>query len=338
MEQSKLTELIERSRTGDPEAQAALIETAQRRVYYHCKKMLRHEQDAEDATQDVLMAILTKLDTLREPAAFWGWVNTLTANRCRHLLTAPHKEWQIPEDDEGSSMLDDLAELDAARIPAEALEDAETRRMVTALVDALPADQRMSCSEPDGAGYVTYTLSCETEFHFSLAFPDVREGGTFGYNSSYKLPDFCDAWSGMLLDAGYTNEGVDFLESAYLLEHNGKQFPVWVTNSVEKGEWGKDGPEGYRDVYHLSRTNLDVLTARVPADYDGLLLSYDGVTPRSSDWDPFAEEEEPEERELHFWNDENDSRENTVFIRITPELLAEFAAPETPEAEAAESA
>lgn len=105
--------------------------------------MLKNEQDAQDATQDVLIAMLTGIDKLREPAAFWGWVNGITANRCRHLLSAPHKEWQIPEDGEGNSMLDSLEDLDEQYIPDKALDNEETRRMILGLVDDLPPEQRM---------------------------------------------------------------------------------------------------------------------------------------------------------------------------------------------------
>lgn len=38
MEQRQLEDLICRSRAGDPKAQEALVEAAQNRVYYHCKK------------------------------------------------------------------------------------------------------------------------------------------------------------------------------------------------------------------------------------------------------------------------------------------------------------
>lgn len=144
MEQEKLLTLIQRSREGDPEAQEGLIRGTQQKIYYHCIKMLKNEQDAQDATQDVLIAMITSLDKLREPAAFWGWVNGITANRCKHLLSAPHKEWQIPEDDEGISMLDSLEDLDEQYIPDKALDNEETRRMILGLVDDLPPEQRMS--------------------------------------------------------------------------------------------------------------------------------------------------------------------------------------------------
>lgn len=53
----------------------------------------------------MLITMLTSLEKLREPAAFWGWVNSITANRCKNLLTREPKEWHIPEDEEGSSTL-----------------------------------------------------------------------------------------------------------------------------------------------------------------------------------------------------------------------------------------
>lgn len=102
------------------------------------KRMLR------DATQDVLIVMITSLDKLKEPAAFWGWVNGITANRCRHLLSSHHKEWQIPEDEEGNSMLDSMENLDEQLVPEKALDNEETRRMILGLVDDLPPEQRMS--------------------------------------------------------------------------------------------------------------------------------------------------------------------------------------------------
>ena len=143
MEQEKLKELIQKSIQGDRAAQEALVLAVQNKVYYHCKKMLKKEEDAQDATQDVLIAMLTGLDKLREPAAFWGWVNGITANRCRHLLSAPHKEWQIPEDEEGGSLLDSVENLDETLVPETALDNEETRRMILDLVDDLPPEQRM---------------------------------------------------------------------------------------------------------------------------------------------------------------------------------------------------
>lgn len=39
-----------------------------------------------------MITMLTSLEKLREPAAFWGWLNSITANRCRNLLTRGPQE------------------------------------------------------------------------------------------------------------------------------------------------------------------------------------------------------------------------------------------------------
>ena len=52
MEQTEWIDLVERSRRGDPEARDALVRAAQNRIYYHCKKMLKHEEDAQDAADE----------------------------------------------------------------------------------------------------------------------------------------------------------------------------------------------------------------------------------------------------------------------------------------------
>ena len=144
MEQAQLLTLIEKCRQGDQAAQEKLVVETQNKVYYHCKKFLKNEEDAQDATQDVLITMLTSLDNLRQPAAFWGWLNGITANRCKHLLTQGTREWQIPEDEEGNSMLDSIETLDDQTIPDQALDTAETQRLVLEIIDGLPAEQRMT--------------------------------------------------------------------------------------------------------------------------------------------------------------------------------------------------
>ena len=144
MTQTELTALIRNARTGDGQAQEILIQEIQDRVYYHCRKMIKNESDAQDAAQDVLITVLTSLDKLREPAAFYGWVNGITANRCKHMLTQGVREWQIPEDEDGGSMLDDLEDLDQQAVPDAVLENKETQRLMMEIIDALPPVQRMS--------------------------------------------------------------------------------------------------------------------------------------------------------------------------------------------------
>ena len=87
MAMPSMTPVIRRCLAGDQQAQEALVLAAQNRVFYHCKKMLKHEEDALDATQEVLISMLTKLDKLQDPEAFWGWLSAMTANHCRNILS-----------------------------------------------------------------------------------------------------------------------------------------------------------------------------------------------------------------------------------------------------------
>ena len=72
MEKANIIPVIQRCLAGDPQAQEELVAAAQNRVYYHCKKMLRNEEDALDASQEILISMYTKLHTLQDPGAFWG--------------------------------------------------------------------------------------------------------------------------------------------------------------------------------------------------------------------------------------------------------------------------
>lgn len=144
MEQHDLINLIEKCRAGDPDAQEKLVIETQNKVYYHCKKFLKNEEDAQDAAQDVLIAMITSLDKLREPAAFWGWVSSITARRCKYLLSRGTREWQIPEDEEGNSMLDSIETLDEQTVPDKALDNDETQRLIMKIIDDLPPEQRMT--------------------------------------------------------------------------------------------------------------------------------------------------------------------------------------------------
>ena len=143
MEKAEVLALIPRCLAGEEEARTALVLAVQNRIFYHCKKMLRNEDDALDATQEILIAMLTKLDKLKEPAAFWGWLSAMTANYCRNVLRRGGREVQIPEDEEGNSLLDTFETLDAQTVPDKAMDSAESRQMIMELIDNLPEAQRL---------------------------------------------------------------------------------------------------------------------------------------------------------------------------------------------------
>ena len=143
MEQEKLIALVKKAQCGDSAAMERLLTHAHTAVSYQCRKFMNTPEDAEDMTQEVLLVIYQKLDTLEDPAAFNGWVKRIAATRCMNAVSRNHVELQFAEDEDGNSFLDTIEELDKQKIPDAAMDDAETARMVVELIDALPEAQRI---------------------------------------------------------------------------------------------------------------------------------------------------------------------------------------------------
>ncbi len=134
---------VKQAQNGSAEAMNRIIEDVQDMVYYNCLKMLRDEQAAQDATQDILITVYQKVGTLSEPQSYIGWVKRITANHCKNRLSKANKEFLLPENEEGEDPFANFEDTDEQRIPDKALDNEETRRMIVELIDKLPDEQRM---------------------------------------------------------------------------------------------------------------------------------------------------------------------------------------------------
>ena len=71
------------AREGDRAALATIVRVAEGPVFNLALRMLANRADAEDATQEILIRIVTNLSSLREVGAAGGWAMRIA---CRHLL------------------------------------------------------------------------------------------------------------------------------------------------------------------------------------------------------------------------------------------------------------
>jgi RNA polymerase sigma factor (sigma-70 family) len=71
---------VERAVAGDRAALEAVVRGIQDRVYGLALRMLWHPDDAEDATQEILIRIVTHLGSFRGESAFMTWVYRVAAN------------------------------------------------------------------------------------------------------------------------------------------------------------------------------------------------------------------------------------------------------------------
>lgn len=76
--------LVKKAKRGDKKALETLIETIQDRIYNLAIRMVGHPADAEDATQEILVKIVTHLGNFRQESAFITWIYRIAS---RHLLT-----------------------------------------------------------------------------------------------------------------------------------------------------------------------------------------------------------------------------------------------------------
>src|SRR5947199_9066311 len=66
--------LVRRAQAGDREAFGTLVEQFQRTVHAICLRRLSNPSEALEMTQEVFLHVLVRLDQLREPERFAGWL------------------------------------------------------------------------------------------------------------------------------------------------------------------------------------------------------------------------------------------------------------------------
>ncbi|MGH3413965.1 MAG: RNA polymerase sigma factor [Marmoricola sp.] len=79
----RLEELVVQARGGDPAALEELLTRIRPMVVGRCRKFLPFNDDADEAAQDALLAIATKLDQFSGRGSFRGWAVAVASNSAR---------------------------------------------------------------------------------------------------------------------------------------------------------------------------------------------------------------------------------------------------------------
>jgi RNA polymerase sigma-70 factor (ECF subfamily) len=79
--------LVERAQAGDRAAYGQLVERFQPAVYAVALARLRNPAEAQELAQEVFIHAMTKLDQLREPRCFAGWLRQITVRLAINRLT-----------------------------------------------------------------------------------------------------------------------------------------------------------------------------------------------------------------------------------------------------------
>ena len=128
--------LVRAARAGDESAFARLYDRYARIV--HALLLARvHRQDVEDLVQDVFLTAWKRLDDLRDPAAFGGWIAMIARHRATDMHRRAPDLVELPPDLPSSAAVAAEAEAHAALAAIRAMPEAYRETLMLRLVGGL---------------------------------------------------------------------------------------------------------------------------------------------------------------------------------------------------------
>ena len=141
MEKEKLVSLVTAAQNGDNDAMNELFNAFYNDFYYFALKTVKDDELALDITQEAFVEIINTLGNLKEPAAFVTWAKQITYHQCTRYFKKK-KDVLVDEDEDGNTIFDTLKEDKAEFIPDEALDKADFKKTILAILDELSEEQR----------------------------------------------------------------------------------------------------------------------------------------------------------------------------------------------------
>ena len=154
---------VERAKAGDVDAVEAVVAALQHDIFRLALRMTAHHEDAEDVTQEVLIKVITRLDSFRGESSIRTWAYRIAV---RHILDRKRSRVEalsLTFDRFGADVLDGLAaDPDPDPVMVEEVKRGCTLAMLTCLdrehriafvladVFDLPAEEAASLCEVSG--------------------------------------------------------------------------------------------------------------------------------------------------------------------------------------------
>ena len=98
MEDNRIYTLVQAAQAGSREAFGELVREFQSSVYGVVVRRLRNSAEASEVTQDVFLRAFRKLDQLREPERFVGWLKRIAVRLSINRATRRPPETMQPPD------------------------------------------------------------------------------------------------------------------------------------------------------------------------------------------------------------------------------------------------
>ena len=135
---------LERFQLGDKTAFNQLVFHYRSSVITTCYRFLLNQQDAEDISQDVFVAVYQSLSSFRGDSKLSTWIYRITVTKCLDEIKRRHRKKRI-------SSLGKLLHIDifsdwisGGTMPDTALHENERLREVEIVLNTLPENQRIA--------------------------------------------------------------------------------------------------------------------------------------------------------------------------------------------------
>jgi RNA polymerase sigma-70 factor, ECF subfamily len=137
-------DLVRAVQRGEPGAMDALIRATYASVYALCRRLLRDDSDAADATQEVYVRVVRSVLGFRAEAAFGTWLHRITVNVCASAL---RRRGDVRARGQVAGAIAFAAPGSWDRLPSHddtegSVADRDQARQVAAAIEQLPPDAR----------------------------------------------------------------------------------------------------------------------------------------------------------------------------------------------------
>ena len=130
--------LVAEAKSGSSLAFGQLYERHRTRTYRAAFRVLRNQEDAEDAVQRCFQRVLTNLSRFREESAFSTWVTRIAINEALMLLRQRRTNMPLPENNyEDAERVFETACTDRGPTPEQTVAENELRAIVMRAVSQL---------------------------------------------------------------------------------------------------------------------------------------------------------------------------------------------------------
>jgi RNA polymerase sigma factor (sigma-70 family) len=143
-EWDSLADAVRRAQAGDAAALEQVVLGVHDRVYRLSLRMTARPPDAEDATQEILIRVITRLSTFRGDAAFATWVHRIAVNYLLDSSKSSVERLEMTFDRFAADLLDGLSSTPSAAPDAAILEREVQLACTHALLTCLDREHRIA--------------------------------------------------------------------------------------------------------------------------------------------------------------------------------------------------